>query len=175
MQAFFRFLQKLSFVPRNIVVGVVICWLATACQPSGSQILPTFTPAFIPTLPPIVSGSTGQQMDIPINKDVVFPKDGVQFRVIAVADSRCPSDVACVVPGEVQVTVQWEQTGEAAQTWVFSAMSGADGMIRAENSTQPSHTLGTWTLKLLSVRPYPQNHQALPSENDYLFTFWVEH
>jgi hypothetical protein len=175
MEHFFRSLRQPTAVPKLIVVGMLACWLLTACQLSEPQPLPTFTPAFIPTLPAIVSGVNEQQMDIPINKDVVFPKDGVQFRVVAVADSRCPTDVACAVPGEVQVTVQWQRTGETAQMLVFSAMSGVDGIIRAENSTQPSHTVETWTLKLLSVRPYPQNHQAPPSENDYLFTFLVEH
>ena len=91
----------------------------------------------------------------------ITTSQGLVIQLENVTDSRCPSDVACIWAGQVNVTLTIQSpTSKGAISLVKSA---------GQNSTTP---FDNYVLQLVDVKPYPKSGQSI-SLSDYIVTLNV--
>jgi hypothetical protein len=117
----------------------------------------------------VTACSGGATSPSPINQEVVLAPGqsapitsaGISLRFLGVAnDSRCPADAMCVLGGSASVDVQ------------VTSFSGGAQVLRFETGDPKAVRLGTLTLELVQLAPYPFSSQPI-NPADYRATLRV--
>ena len=107
--------------------------------------------------------------DLPLNKEFVIEngstknnlEENISLQMVSVVnDSRCPSDVECV----------WE--GDAEVNLVFNSALGIHPIILHTNLASKDTTIGTFTISLIKLDPYPISTKVI-SQSEYKATIFV--
>lgn len=118
---------------------------ATACSPGG------------PTSP----SPTHREVVLAPGQSAPIPSAGISLKFLGVAnDSRCPADTLCVLGGSASVDVQ------------VTSFSGFARVVRFQTGDLRPARLGTLTLELVQLAPYPFSAQPIDPA-DYRATLRV--
>lgn len=81
-----------------------------------------------------------------------------------VEDSRCPTNVQCIVPGSVSVLFEFtlDETSYPIQL-----------TLDTNNPQEAEREVAGYTIRLVTVNPYPPNTDEI-DQNDYSFSLVVE-
>jgi hypothetical protein len=112
-------------------------------------------------LPNAFSDNTDKTQYTLGSSTAITTSQGLVIQLENVTDSRCPSDVACIWAGQVNVTLTIQSpTSKGTISLVKSA---------GQNSTTP---FDNYVLQLVDVKPYPKSGQSI-SLSDYIVTLNV--
>lgn len=99
-----------------------------------------------------------------------IPSEGLEIIFLDVMDSRCPTGVQCIAPGEARVTLDVQKDSGARQVVELTAQG------LCEDATGPcgseADAMG-YRFKLLFVAPYPAK-DAIPAKENYVLTLVVD-
>ncbi len=114
-------------------------------------------------LPNLIPINLGNQFELKVNQEALIDPEKIKIKFLNVEeDSRCPSDVQCVWPGQVKILVkvinQEQDLGE------FNLISRV-----GEKAVK---TFDGYSIELIEVTPYPQKNQR-PEISDYQVTLVV--
>ncbi len=106
----------------------------------------------------------GQPFELKMNQSAQLEGGDLKLTFTGVPeDSRCPEGVNCIQEGQAKVS--------------FVAMTGGESkpLIIAQKPSQKiaSQTIGSYTLQLIMVKPYPKQGQKILPE-DYSLTLNVK-
>jgi hypothetical protein len=102
------------------------------------------------------SVSTGSEFQLKAGESVAVEDAGVDVRFDLVAsDSRCPADVVCVQLGSAEAVFTVTELGRPATSLTLRT-SPRDGQRAA---------IGSWTLTLTRLDPYPYSSPPTPSDD----------
>ena len=93
--------------------------------------------------------------DLPLNKEFVIENGSTKNNL-----EECPSDVECV----------WE--GDAEVNLVFNSALGIHPIILHTNLASKDTTIGTFTISLIKLDPYPISTKVI-SQSEYKATIFV--
>lgn len=99
------------------------------------------------------------QEDFQIGDEYFSEENSLEFKVSAIQDSRCASDVVCVWEGEAVVKVE-----------VASPFSGTLELSTFDNQID---TLNNYSFELIQVSPYPISTEVIDLE-DYEITLKIK-
>ncbi len=121
-----------------LAVSLTIALAACAENPTGSSV------------------ATGSEFQLRAGESVAIEGAdlGLRFDLVA-SDSRCPADVVCVQLGSAEAVFTVIEPGRPATSLTLRT-SPRDGQ-RA--------TIGSWTLTLNRLDPYPYSSRPIPSDD----------
>ncbi|MBC7891962.1 MAG: hypothetical protein H7Y12_07125 [Sphingobacteriaceae bacterium] len=85
--------------------------------------------------------------------------DKLTFRLVDLADSRCPANVVCVWAGEATTNVELELNGQKAQATLKLAGDRKQGVSDSTNVTVGTRS---FTVLLRDVLPFPGTSSETP-------------
>lgn len=94
----------------------------------------------------------GSPFQLPLTGTAALPGDRTLTFTRVEQDSRCPTDVTCVWPGQAEITVTISQPGQPAETLSLIQRPGDEAA-----SAQP---IDGMTIKLVDLAPYPTTAQS---------------
>lgn len=125
-----------------------------------------------PLVPPPVSSSplpapaivqSDSPFQLPLAGTATLPNQQTLTFARVEQDSRCPSDVTCVWPGQAEVIVTLSQPGQPAQDLLLIQRPGDEAAA--------ARSVNGLTVKLLDLLPYPTTGPSSPA--DYTVTLLV--
>ncbi|WP_156435192.1 hypothetical protein [Leptolyngbya sp. O-77] len=125
-----------------------------------------------PLAPPPVSSSPlpapeTVQLDSPFHLPLAGTATLPNQRTLTFArveqDSRCPSDVTCVWPGQAEIIVMLSQPGQPAQELLL--------VQRLGDESAAARSVNGLTVTLIDLTPYPTTRPSSPA--DYAATLLV--
>jgi len=105
------------------------------------------------------SFSFGLENDFKINGEYHSIDNALNFSIIEINDSRCPSDVICVWEGKADVKID--------------VMSPIRGSVMLSTYNHLKDTLGNYSFELKEVTPYPNSTKTIKLE-EYNVTLKIE-
>jgi hypothetical protein len=134
-----RYLHRVLLCLAAILV-VSGCRSATADPPNPAQV------------------KLGEAFTLGLGQDATIAGEPLRVKFDQVLeDSRCPRKVSCVWTGEARLRVLVDAMDGHAPTAVEFNTNPAPGQTRLEAKTGP------FTIRLLSLDPYPETPEAIPS------------
>lgn len=85
--------------------------------------------------------------------------NSLQFNIIEINDSRCPSDVICIWQGEAIIKINIEKPHS--------------GLVELSTYDNLIDTIGAFSFQLIDVSPYPISTQSL-EQDDYNVVLKIE-
>lgn len=102
-----------------------------------------------------------RELVLSVGQSAPITAAAISLKFLGVAsDSRCPADALCVIPGSASVDVQ------------VTTFSGAAQIVRFETGAPNPVRIGTLTLELVQLAPYPASAQPIDPA-DYRATLRV--
>ncbi|QKD81133.1 hypothetical protein HPC62_02135 [Thermoleptolyngbya sichuanensis A183] len=138
------------------LVSLLFASLVLGCTP----LVPPPVSSSLPPAPTIVQPDSPFQL--PLAGTATLPNQQTLTFVRVEQDSRCPSDVTCVWPGQAEVIVTLSQPGQPAQDLLLTQRPGDEAAARSVNGL---------TVKLIDLLPYPTTGPSSPA--DYTVTLLV--
>ena len=93
----------------------------------------------------------GIEKSYKINGEYQSKDHNVKFKLTAINDSRCPSDVICIWEGMVSVKIVVEKP--------------VHGTIELDSYQNPTDTISNYSFELMDVLPYPVSNQSTEPED----------
>lgn len=134
-----RLLDKQSFMKNFMVLLIVMSLVIISCE--KNEINPNF--------------NFGVEKSFQIKDNYFSADENLKFKIAAVNDSRCPSDVVCIWEGKADVTIEIE--------------SPQTGTIILSTYNNLIDTIGNYSFELKDVSPYPISTKTIKLE-DYEIT-----
>ncbi|MEM1323844.1 MAG: hypothetical protein AAGG75_26525 [Bacteroidota bacterium] len=104
----------------------------------------------------------GQTTDIAFGNGVEIDETGTLLSFIGIEESRCPSSVNCVTPGEAKASFALIGSASILDT---IAMVSPGGCFDDDGSCGETKESQGYRIQLLAIQPYPENLiTAGPSE-----------
>lgn len=94
----------------------------------------------------------GEELNFQVGHTNLSSDNSLNFSILEVADSRCPSDVVCIWAGKADVKI--------------GITSPVASQITLNTSDKPTETVGGYSFKLISVSPYPVSTKTIKT-SDY--------
>ncbi len=105
----------------------------------------------------------GIEKSFKINGEYQSQDNSVKFKITAINDSRCPSDVECIWAGKADVSI--DVTSPVSGSLVLSTLNN--------NIYKSTDTLGNYSFQLINVSPYPISTETIDLE-DYQISLKIE-
>ncbi|GAB4460773.1 MAG: hypothetical protein OHK0037_08640 [Elainellaceae cyanobacterium] len=138
-----------SLKPLRLALLLLTAALILGCARLSSP--PSSSPVPLPS--PVQMGSPFQ---LPLAGTAALPGDRTLTFARVEQDSRCPTDVTCMWPGQAEIVVTVSQPGQPSESLSLIQRPGDEAA-----STQP---IDGMTLKLVELAPYPTTAQS-PAAN----------
>ena len=100
---------------------------------------------------------SGSDTSIPYGITAADAAQGLELTFRAIVDSRCPADVNCMWAGDAVVDFLFVKNGAEA-TLELHTHSNYDTEASAHG----------YNVQLISVSPYPERHDNLPQDDEYV-------
>lgn len=108
-----------------------------------------------------LSGPVDREVVLAIGQSAPITTAALTLKFLGVpADTRCPSDALCLLPGSASVDVQ------------VTAFSGGTRIVRFETGDPKPAEIGTLTVDLVQLAPYPSGPSRIDPA-DYRATLRV--
>lgn len=112
------------------------------------------------------SARVGREFTIKVGRTLTLKGETLRLRFVKVAaDSRCPKNVDCVWAGNAEVLIEVGNGGAMSRRTLSLNTNAGQG--RAGEATY-----GRYTVKLVSLSPYPSNTRKI-RQNQYVATLLV--
>ena len=145
--------------PVKIILIAVV--FITGC--SGDAALSGDPPSNIEPSLNATAVPTASSQVIELRYDETVSYEGLDFRWLALTDSRCPVGVNCVWAGQMEVTI--EVTGSAKEAVEVELLR------RATREPEVSHVFD-YELRLQNITPHPKANITY-SRSDYVMRFEI--
>ena len=96
------------------------------------------------------SFSLGLENDFKIYGEYHSIDNALNFSIVEINDSRCPSDVVCVWEGKADVKI--------------NVISPVKGIITLSTYDHLTDTIGNYSFKLVDISPYPVSTKTIKIE-----------
>ena len=111
-----------------------------------------------------ISVQLANPFSLRLNQIAVIKSENLQLKLLEVKnDSRCPSGIQCIWPGQVEIVISVAREDRDAEL-ILIHREGDDDLA--------SKTFDGYLIKLIEVTPYPQKNQTIEIE-DYSATLVI--
>jgi hypothetical protein len=110
----------------------------------------------------IITAHLDEPFQLRINQTAIIMPDNMSIRFLDVLDdSRCPTSVACVWPGQVTISVNVTES--------FPGFSSVLNLTLGPSNSNLSTNVDSHIIEILDVEPYPVRERGIP-KGDYRAT-----
>ena len=111
-----------------------------------------------------IPANLANEFSLSVNQVALIESENLELKLLEVKnDSRCPSGVQCIWPGQVEIVIHAKTDNQSAELILID---------QAGDANLASQTFDGYEIKLIEVTPYPQKDQTIEIE-DYNATLVV--